>query len=362
MKKRLILCLIIFCLNELNAQKTKNISVIAYMVNKPNLLDSFAMEKLTHIIHSFCYLEGNKIHLNSLSDTITIKKLVNLKNKYPKLKVLISLGGWGGCETCSDVFSNKENIISFAESTKKLIDYFKVDGIDLDWEYPAVINYPGHSFKPADKENFTNLIQELRSKLGVNKEISFAIGAFKNTIDSSFEWKKIIPLVDRVHVMSYDLYKTNKTSHHTALYSNSMQEESSANFIINYLQKKGIPLNKIVIGAAFYTRSWQQVPNINNGLYQVGKPTNGVNYKDFDSLLSPKNGYIEYWDETAKAPYIYNSNLQKFYSFDNKRSVQEKTKYAIRKKINGIMFWELSLDKFKDGLLDKIYEIKKKYK
>ena len=362
MKTFIVLLFIQFYAIEIYAQNKNDISVIAYIVNKPSIIDSIEIQKLTHIIYSFSYLKGNKMHLNSLQDTLTIQKLVLLKKKYPKLKVLISLGGWGGCETCSEVFSDKKNLISYAQSTKELIEYFNLDGIDLDWEYPAVPNFPNHAYKPSDKENFTILVQELRNHLGQHKEVSFAIGAFKSTIDLSFEWEKIIPLVDRVHVMSYDLYSTTKTNHHTALYSNAQQIESSADFIVNYLEQKGIPLNKLVIGAAFYTRAWENVPNINNGLYQSGKPTNGVNYRDFDNLLSPKNGFIEYWDDTAKAPYIYNSKLQKFYSFDNIKSVQEKTKYAIRKKLHGIMYWEQSLDKFRNGLLDAMYKIKKDHK
>ncbi len=41
-------------------------------------------------------------------------------------------------------------------------------------------------------------------------------------------------------------------------------------------------------------------------------------------------------------------------SYDNKRSVELKTAYAKRLKLNGIMFWQLGEDSYKDGLLDAI--------
>ena len=37
-----------------------------------------------------------------------------------------------------------------------------------------------------------------------------------------------------------------------------------------------------------------------------------------------------------------------------KKSIELKTKYVIDKGLNGIMFWQLGDDKFRDGLLDEI--------
>ncbi|WP_425476409.1 hypothetical protein [Paraflavitalea speifideaquila] len=46
-------------------------------------------------------------------------------------------------------------------------------------------------------------------------------------------------------------------------------------------------------------------------------------------------------------------------TFDDSRSLALKTKYAIDKGLNGIMFWELTLDQPEDGLLDAIDKAKK---
>src|SRR6202035_117208 len=110
------------------------------------------------------------------NDTATIKHLVLLKEKNPKLKVILSLGGWGGCRSCPDVFSTDSGRKEFARSTKELTDYFHTDGIDLDWEYPALENVPGYAFSPDDKDNFTLLVKQLRKSLDNQQEISFAAG------------------------------------------------------------------------------------------------------------------------------------------------------------------------------------------
>jgi len=157
--------------------------------------------------------------------------------------------------------------------------------------------------------------------------------------------------------MTYDLVNGNskRTGHLTSLYSTQEQSESTDHAIM-YLDSIGIPMQKVVIGLAFYGRLFSGVEPVNNGLYQKGKFSGYVNFKDFEKTLSAEAGYQQYWDNKAKAPYAYNSASKTFATFDNMRSVYEKTKYAKDRNLAGVMFWELSGDKKSGGLLDMIYE------
>ena len=57
------------------------------------------------------------------------------------------------------------------------------------------------------------------------------------------------------------------------------------------------------------------------------------------------------------APYMYNPGKKLFVTFDDKRSVELKTRYVIDKKLGGIMFWQLGNDtKGENSLVDAIYE------
>jgi chitinase len=66
-----------------------------------------------------------------------------------------------------------------------------------------------------------------------------------------------------------------------------------------------------------------------------------------------------HWDSTAHAPYFNNASRNLFFTYDEERSVSEKTKFVIDQGLGGIMFWQLGGDRYKDGLLDAIYEAKK---
>jgi chitinase len=358
----LVLCIPALAQPKLKkAGKPQSLAVIAYYAGQAEQVDSFAVEKLTHIIFSFCHLKGNQLSVANARDTLTIQRLVALKSRNPQLKVILSIGGWGGCETCSQVFGDEKGREEFARSVKDLLDYFKADGLDLDWEYPAISGYPGHRFVPEDKPNFTELVKELRKELGKKQEISFAAGGFTTFLEQSIEWKKVMPLLDRVNLMTYDLINgfSTVTGHHTPLYSTPQQVESTDN-AIHFLDSVGVPRNKLVIGAAFYARVFENVDSVNNGLYQPGKFMRGVSFKSFSQVLTPENGFVYHWDPVAHAPWMYNGARKLFVTYDDTNSMRDKTAYAKNKKLNGIMFWQLGEDTFSGGLLNAIYDEKMK--
>ncbi|WPO78836.1 glycoside hydrolase family 18 protein [Flavobacterium sp. KACC 22761] len=360
MKQLNLITILFFLVLSTNsfAQKNKKLDIIAYYTGDSNLIDQYEVNKLDQIIFSFCHLRDGKLSVDSPKDSLTIKHLVSLKAKNPQLKIILSLGGWGGCEPCSAAFSTAEGRLKFAKSVKEVSDYFKVDGLDLDWEYPSIEGLPGHLYQAADKPNFTDLLKILRSTLGKKYELSFAAGGFQKCLDESIDWKGVAPYVNRINIMSYDLVNgySKVTGHHTPLYSTNPKEESTDR-AVTYLIKQGVPAEKLVIGGAFYTRTWKNVENINNGLYQAGEHTQGVDFKNFDTTYTEANGWKYFWDDKAKAPYWYNAQTKTFATSDDLKSIKAKSEYAKQKKLGGIMFWELTLDKTHDGMVNAIYEV-----
>jgi chitinase len=89
------------------------------------------------------------------------------------------------------------------------------------------------------------LIQALRTTLGDKYEISFAAGGFTKFLTQSIEWNAIMPFVDRVNLMTYDLINgySTVTGHHTPLYSTPEQIEST-DHAVKYLDSIGVSKNK----------------------------------------------------------------------------------------------------------------------
>jgi chitinase len=360
MQKTIGLCIFLFvqllAVQTVEAQRNGK-AVLAYYSGNLQALDSFDANSFTHIIYCFGHLQGNRLHISKERDTLLIQKMVGLKKQNPQLKVLLSLGGWGGCKTCSDVFSTKKGRRDFARSVKEINTFFGADGIDLDWEYPTVSGYPGHRFAPEDKPNFTALVKELRKTLGKQQVITFAAGGFQSYLDSAVDWKSVAPLVDYINLMTYDLVSgaATVTGHHTALFSTSSQKESTDN-CVQYLIKNGVDPQKLIIGTAFYARTFQVGSVENNGLYQSGKFKDFIGYNQFPKRISADSGYVFYWDDVAKAPYAYNAAQKLYATFDDKRSMEAKTRYVLQHNLGGIMFWQLGHDTAKDGLLQTINE------
>jgi len=342
--------------NMAQSRKADAFRTIGYYAGHTIPIDSFETNKLTHLIYCFGVLKGNRFHLRSSKDSVIIRSMVALKKQQPELKVMLSLGGWGGCETCSDVFNTEVGRKEFAESVREVSDYFQTDGIDLDWEYPVVQGPPGHARRPEDRANFTELVKSIRKVSPPAFEISFAAGGYTGYIDSAIAWNDVVPLVDFINIMSYDLVHGYSTTsgHHTPLYSTPQQTEST-DHAVQLLLKKGVPAEKLVIGAAFYGRFFRIAPGVPVGLYQPCKFDHAFSFKYAADSLSSARGFEIFRDSTAMAPYAINTERRLLATYDDEQSVAAKTRYALDRRLGGIMFWQLYDDKFRSGLLDTIY-------
>ncbi|MEY4594057.1 MAG: hypothetical protein RIQ47_467 [Bacteroidota bacterium] len=329
--------------------------VVGYYAGRTIPIDSFETKKLTHLIYCFGVLCDNQFCLRFSEDSVTIRRMVEIKKQQPGLKVMLSLGGWGGCENCSPVFSTENGRREFVASVKAISDYFGTDGIDLDWEYPVVKGFPGHRYAEEDKKSFTLLVKELRESCGKDFQISFAAGGFTDFVNRSIDWPEVDRYVDFINIMSYDLVHGYSTisGHHTPLYSTPEQVEST-DHAVQLLLKKGVPASKLVIGAAFYGRIFQLENSTGKFLYQPCHFSHTFAYRNSIDTLSTENGFELRFDSIAQAPYAINKKRNQLATFDDEVSVAIKTRYAKSNHLGGIMFWQLYDDKFRNGLLEVI--------
>jgi len=340
---------------SMTGQASTGFRIVGYFSGPTASVDSFEIYKLTHLIFCFGHLKGNRLSIGSAEDSATIRSMVLQKYSNPELKVMLSLGGWGGCATCSDVFSTSVGRQEFAQSVRELSMYFKTDGIDLDWEYPSIAGFPGHTFSPEDKENFTALLKELRMVNGEDFEISFAAGGFTTYIQAAVDWKEVVKYTDFINIMTYDLVHgfSKVSGHHTPLYATPQQVEST-DHAVQLLLAEGVPADQLVIGAAFYGRFFSIDEGNPVDLYMPGKFSHGFSYRNSSDSLSVSNGFQRRWDSVALAPYAIHEQRRLVATYDDRLSVALKMEYAKGHKLGGIMFWQLMDDKLRGGLLETI--------
>ena len=351
--KNFLLTILVSTVISVSGQKPYN--VIAYYTGNGETIRQYPVEKLTHIIYSFLKLQNDTLTFRNDAQRKAVQELVELKKQYPQLKIMVSIGGWGGCAPCSQLFASAEHRKMFAETTVALFKQYNIDGLDLDWEYPVIEGYPGHVYDSSDKNNFTELVKALRKEMGNSFLLSFAAGGFTKYLEQSIDWNGVMPLVDFVNLMTYDLVNGNSktTGHHTLLYDQKPDQESTSK-CVEWLLNKNIDAGKLIIGAAFYARVWENVEDVDHGLYQPGKFKESVAHKNFSTYFNDASGFKYYWDVGAKAPFQYSASKKLFATFDDQHSIDAKTEFIKKKKLSGIMFWELSQDIQTKGLVDQI--------
>ncbi len=295
-------------------------------------------------------------------------KLAQLKEEHPHLKTLISVGGWSWSNRFSDVAADSQLRKTFANSAVDFIRTFKMDGVDVDWEYPVQGGEVGNSQRPEDKKNHTLLLKEIRKALdkaekedGKEYLLTIASGA-SLSYPVNNELDKISKILDFINIMTYDFSGAwqSTSGHNAPLFGDYKAQNAGVNNVgadvataIKGHLDNGVPAKKLVMGLPFYGKSWASCEgNEENGGYLacqgVGTGTWQGGILEYDDLAAKyinKNGYTRYWNDAAQVPYLFNETTKEFVTYDDAESIAAKVAYIENLGLGGAMIWELSSDR-----------------
>jgi len=345
------------------AQKSKLV-IIGYVTGNGWTKEQIQANKLTHINYAFAVPSADgKLDPMNARDSVNMANLTSLRSVNKDLKILLSIGGWGGCKYFSDAALTDAARKKFADAAVELLKKHKLDGLDIDWEYPAQIG-AGNIYRPEDKQTFTLFLKALRDRLdeqgkldkrpASNHYLLTAATGGDTAFVNHTELNNAQKYLDYVNIMTYDLYHGNDkvSGHHSPLAQSKMGGQSRTNSIsaVEGHIKAGVPASKIVLGIPFYGRGWTDVVNTEaatqaKGLYQ---PSTGkhlfIGYDELAEKYINKNGFTRYWDADAKAPYLWNPTTRTFISYADEASFEPKVAYVKEKGLAGVMFWEYIYD------------------
>ncbi|AXC13127.1 Chitinase [Acidisarcina polymorpha] len=330
--------------------------VTAYVFAKDSLIAPAQIDarKLTRVNYAFANIAKGRMVEGYASDEANFATLNSLKLENPGLTVLVSVGGWLWSGGFSDMALTPASRAIFIDSVADFVVRYKLDGLDIDWEYPGMAG-AGNPFRSEDKQNYTLLLKELRERFDkVEKQIhrrlyiTIATGASTEFLEHT-DMRTVQKLVDTVNLMSYDYYEPGVdkiTGNHAPLFVDPSDPKAvSADQSVRDFEQAGVPASKLVLGVPFYGHVWGQVPPLNHGLFQAGAPVPNAfaNYASIATTMLGQ-GYSRYWNEKASVPYLYNAEKRIFVSYEDAESLSVKCKYVLDHHLAGVMFWDYTSD------------------
>ena len=274
---------------------------------------------LTHINYAFAHIKDDFETLDVKKDG-RLKLVVALKKQNPKLKVLLSVGGWEA-GNFSEMAADEKHRKAFAKNCANAVSKYTLDGIDIDWEYPTS-SAAGISSSPEDTKNFTLLMKDLREALGNDKLLTMASSSSAKYVN----FKDAIQYMNFVNVMTYDM--GDPPQHNSGLYKSSMTYRSCDESVALHLAA-GVPYEKMVLGIPFYGH---------------GDGKAFEDYVDFKDISIDQNKYGIQWDATAQVPYVTDALGKMVLTYDDAKSVGLKADYAKQKGLAGAMYWNIEAD------------------
>jgi len=309
-----------------------------------------------------------------------LRRTVAMKEENPNLKVLFSVGGYNaGGWIFSQMTQREDTRLMFIQSVIHFLKHFKLDGLDLDWEYPALDGLTGNPTGPDDKGHFTKLLEELRFYFDIEGFIlTAAFAADPVKAAKAYDLPAIVDLLDWFNIMDYDyggewfpftgidapLYKRPVEENIPDLYQFNIHDT------VQYYISQGVPPEKMSLGIHTQSKAWILEDPSKNGLDcpAYGAPNmtfsqqeGWLNYYEVlqffyndtieDPLWSDLKPGIENWtivrgadNGCSLSPFAYQDKY--WISWDDEESANLKTRYANHYGLKGAFLWEIDCDNF----------------
>jgi chitinase len=347
------------------------------------LVDALQGDSVTHVIYAFLHVCGPgqlvadapkcvgrrdfSIATSAVDDRFDAA-FARLKARAPHVKIVASVGGWGGSDPFFHLADDAAPRAAFARSAADFLRAHPAfDGIDIDWEHPTT-NGSANGValgSPADGQGYADLMAALRSALDTltaetgRKYIVTSAVNTEHTIVDRVDYKRAALSLDLVFMMTYDNYGawTKTAGNHATPRASSASAQDGLDAAVRTLTGAGVPASKLVAGVAMYGRGFtgvaQPAPgqpftgSTHSGTYPA--PEGAAMYREIAARYLDRNGrgrhgYEAVFDPQTQAWNLYNARNHLFMGYDDPRAVLAKGAFVRQAGLAGIFAWELSQD------------------
>lgn len=298
---------------------------------------------VSHVFYAFMKIDANSGRVELSDPWADVDMLVggelgclglwrHFKKKNRHLKVVMSVGGWGTEKNFQLAVSSEAKLSAFVESVAELVQQYKFDGVDIDWEYPA---------SAEEGERLGDLLEYLRSTLDSVRPGLLLTVASPGTQEhlQHYNLARMDQVLSFWNVMCYDFAGSgwsSRTGYHLNLYGSTGDSNLSVDAVVAHYTRQGIHPQKIVLGMPLYGRSFYSPDSARVGSqFRKDLPfsPDTVDYKE----ISPEN---EVYDHELVAAYKFDPEKQLFISYDNPQCAIEKSEYVKARHLRGGFWWD----------------------
>lgn len=247
----------------------------------------------------------------------------------------------------STIAKSPSLVETFANQIVILINTYGFNGVDIDWETPT----------DSETTLYVNMMEVIYQKVKDNNPHHLVTTAITGGMwqPPRYGLTTSKNYVDYVNMMTYGmvngggqyqnaLYPATSYLNSTLKIGKTLTSCSIKESVELFKNQYQVPYDKIIVGVAFYGISQSRVFNTTTQSWSSWTYAGALSYSTLQANYITNSLYTKVYDERAGVPYLVNQEGTLFVSYDNARSILEKSDYIIQEGLGGMMYWEQGHD------------------